>query len=86
MEREITTDTLWSLCRFGTRLLVELIQAQYLLPGFFRETFTVKSAAAIGGMQQVGQIGFSFRRVPKLDNFFQDMGKFFCKYLRVLVQ
>jgi hypothetical protein len=58
---EVEIDAVWraantkrSLCRFGTRFVVELIQSQYLLPSFFRETITVKSAAAIAGMQQVG--------------------------------
>src|SRR3970040_2230528 len=71
--------------RPGMMFIVEQLQVQYFPPGHVREAIAVPSAAATAiGLQQVGEIGFCVRRVPELDDLFQDMGKLLIKHLRVL--
>src|SRR5512146_2777598 len=66
--------------------MVEHLQRQYLVPGLFRKAVAVEPAATTAaGLQQVVEIGLRIRRVPQLDDLFQNMWKSLFKKLRVLV-
>src|SRR3990172_3643042 len=57
------------------------------MPSLLRKTVSVKPAASTAiRLQQVIEICFAIRRVPELDDLFQDMRELLLKHLWILVR